>query len=460
MELRVERMKLALRMIGLICLASFLSNPSTAAQKKEKASATALSPQELFKRLAPSVFVVEALDDSGQPIEQGSAVVIRAQKPASARHAPDPPGWQPLPDGFAADTTSRAFLVTNFHVVKDGIRFIVRRGDETWPAKLIAFVGPQSGPLLLGGRPDVAELEVKGLQAPAIEIRESSTLAVGEQVYAIGAPEGLELTISQGLVSGLRDMDGGSTVQTSAAISPGSSGGGLFDSSGRLIGITTAYLKEGENLNFAIPSEFCERLDSSARYDADFNILLGFVFASRDPRSAQAAAWAAYGIEAFRRAIRIKPREASAWDGLATTYYGLQEYDKAIDAEKEAVRIDPANEEDWELLGRWYWMNLREQNEAIEALQKASTLKPDDESVWAFMGAMYRQLGRYSDVVATERKALALDPSDTGAWFNLGVGYYGLGQRAEVIRVYQKLKTLDEQQAANFFNRFVSPNPR
>jgi len=90
--------------------------------------------------------------------------------------------------------------------------------------------------------------------------RASSSLAVGERVYAIGAPEGLELTLSEGVISGLRDFDGAHVIQTSAPVSPGSSGGGLFDAHGHLIGITTFSMKEGQNLNFALPTEWVDAL--------------------------------------------------------------------------------------------------------------------------------------------------------------------------------------------------------
>ena len=74
-------------------------------------------------------------------------------------------------------------------------------------------------------------------------------------MYAIGAPQGLELSLSEGLVSGLR-KDGGTTyIQTTAAISKGSSGGGLFDAQGRLVGITTMYVEGAQALNFAVPAE-------------------------------------------------------------------------------------------------------------------------------------------------------------------------------------------------------------
>src|SRR5476649_1726632 len=82
----------------------------------------------------------------------------------------------------------------------------------------------------------------------------------GARVYAIGAPEGLELSITEGLVSALRNIDGVRVFQSSAPISPGSSGGGLFDDQGNLIGITTFRIGEGQDLNFAVSSDNVRQL--------------------------------------------------------------------------------------------------------------------------------------------------------------------------------------------------------
>ncbi len=79
-------------------------------------------------------------------------------------------------------------------------------------------------------------------------------LKVGEKVYAIGTPKGLTNTFSEGIISGLRVVAGVKTVQTTAAISNGSSGGALLDENGRLVGITTSGIKDG-NLNFAVSSD-------------------------------------------------------------------------------------------------------------------------------------------------------------------------------------------------------------
>jgi S1-C subfamily serine protease len=88
-----------------------------------------------------------------------------------------------------------------------------------------------------------------------VPIRSYESIKVGERVYSIGAPLGLELTLSDGLVSGRRLEDRVRLIQTTAPISPGSSGGGLFDTKGNLIAITTFFLKGSQNLNFAVAAE-------------------------------------------------------------------------------------------------------------------------------------------------------------------------------------------------------------
>lgn len=86
-------------------------------------------------------------------------------------------------------------------------------------------------------------------------MRGIGSLEVGEPVVAIGSPSGLTNTISEGIVSGVREEGGRQLVQTTAPISPGSSGGGLFDLGGRLIAITTFVLEGQGQLNFAAPAE-------------------------------------------------------------------------------------------------------------------------------------------------------------------------------------------------------------
>ena len=107
---------------------------------------------------------------------------------------------------------------------------------------------------------DFCLLRVRNLNGAAAQIRRYDNLGIGENVYAVGSPRGLDLSLSAGLISQLRQSADRRWIQTDAAISPGSSGGGLFDSSGNLIGITTEKITDEnvEGIAFAIPADLAE----------------------------------------------------------------------------------------------------------------------------------------------------------------------------------------------------------
>jgi S1-C subfamily serine protease len=88
-----------------------------------------------------------------------------------------------------------------------------------------------------------------------VRVRPYADVKVGERAFTVGAPQGLELSLAEGIISSKRAVDAGRLFQTSAPISKGSSAGGLFDAHGDLLGITTFILKDAQNLNFAIAAE-------------------------------------------------------------------------------------------------------------------------------------------------------------------------------------------------------------
>jgi S1-C subfamily serine protease len=156
--------------------------------------------------------------------------------------------------GFIWDKQGR--IVTNFHVISDASRLEVTLADRSsWKA------------VLVGAAPD-RDLAVLQISAPADKLRpivlgESKDLLVGQKVFAIGNPFGLDQTLTTGIVSALgREITAvtGRTIhdviQTDAAINPGNSGGPLLDSAGRLIGVNTAiYSPSGASsgIGFAVP---------------------------------------------------------------------------------------------------------------------------------------------------------------------------------------------------------------
>jgi len=153
----------------------------------------------------------------------------------------------------SAVAVSNHLLVTNAHVVANACA-VTLHGQEREPGRAEIVYSDV--------KRDIAIMSTSYGIKPA---RLSSRLPeVGEQVFAIGAPRGLTQTLSNGLVSGVRSDGGARLIQTNAPITHGSSGGGLFDSKGRLLGITTFGHAEGE-LNFAIPIGILDQLPSIDR---------------------------------------------------------------------------------------------------------------------------------------------------------------------------------------------------
>jgi hypothetical protein len=141
-------------------------------------------------------------------------------------------------------------LVTNCHVAGMGPRLFVTRGKEKISARARVVHAAREF--------DLCELDIvepgPGFDRP-VQIAPADSLAIGDPVFAIGAPMGMELTISSGIVSAFREERKARLVQITAPISHGSSGGGLFDSQGRLVGITTMGIVAGQNLNFAVSAQ-------------------------------------------------------------------------------------------------------------------------------------------------------------------------------------------------------------
>ena len=210
------------RLLNMMCAAR-----QRAVAASEPAQATSGDEaRRVFESASKSVVIIGT--DVGR---QGSAVAI---------HSGD--------DGYVE-------FATNCHVLAGANKFIVKQRDTS---ALGVFVA---------GNPKMDACVVKArVPATKAALRPTKDTRIGERVYAIGAPSGLELSLSDGLLSGKRISDGESALylQTSAPISPGSSGGGLFDSAGRLLGITTFGLELGSSLNFAISADAFTAMKSVA----------------------------------------------------------------------------------------------------------------------------------------------------------------------------------------------------
>lgn len=222
--------------------------------------------------------------------EYGDAVVMISTYSA----AEDAVG---LGSGFIVDPSG--VIVTCYHVI-DGANPAVVKLLNGASFQDIWVLGCDSAR-------DVAVIKVKGRGLPAVKLGNSDDVEVGERLVAIGNPKGLENTVSDGLLSGVRELDGYSLLQMSAPISPGSSGGPVFNSSGRVVGIAAATLRDGQNLNFCVPIKY-------AREYTDAEPHLTLEEFSRGVRSAETGAALATSGGSRREFLRaLIPVLGSFW---------------------------------------------------------------------------------------------------------------------------------------------------
>jgi hypothetical protein len=367
---------------------AFAQTPSGSPARRTEQRAPQLQPNELFKLVSPSVFTVESIAKDGSVTTLGSGVAVAPNR-----------------------------IVTNVHVIDDGDSWRVKQGNKSWSAI----------PVYADREHDLCELEVDGLHTKGIAVRGSSTLEIGERVYAIGTPQGLEVTLSDGLISGIRDFDHSRAIQTTAAISKGSSGGGLFDSGGRLVGITTFFVKEGQNLNFALPADIIDSLPSHPYAKTP-------AVESQDPLF-QALVWTLAGHEFLKQ----------------------KKTDQGLDAFQQAIRVEPDFPGAWAGLGLAY-EDLNEDSQAAKAYEEAVRLQPNAPVYWYSLGLTYGRLSLFDQAAHAYEQAVALKPDYCEPLGRLGGFYVLQGERAKVLDVYKKLRASNCEQADEFFRLFVLPS--
>ena len=175
---------------------------------------------QLVKSSIDAVVLIVVNDASGKPVAQGS--------------------------GFLISSDGR--IVTNHHVIDGAASAIVKLNSGAFfPVEGIIADDPEH---------DLALIKVPGKNLPYLNLEDSDSLTAGQHVLAIGSPLGLENSVSDGIVSGFRkDTDGKDWIQTTAPASHGNSGGPLLVMDGKVAGVLTWKVGEGENLNFAVPSK-------------------------------------------------------------------------------------------------------------------------------------------------------------------------------------------------------------
>ncbi len=184
----------------------------------------AQTAQEIARRAFGSTVLLVMEDVNGQPLSLGSGFFI-----------------------------SDGEIASNLHVVEGAARGYAKIiGQKTkYDIEAITAVDPER---------DLVVLKISGAHARAVALGNSESAQVGETVYAVGNPQGLEGTFSQGIISSIREVGTDKLLQITAPISPGSSGGPVLNGKGEVIGVSVATFRGGQNLNFAIPSNYLKTL--------------------------------------------------------------------------------------------------------------------------------------------------------------------------------------------------------
>ena len=202
----------------------YLSLALTILQAAMVSALLAKSPKEIYDENRQSVVMLLSFSENGSAEALGSGVLI----------------------------AEKGEIATNLHVIRNSTALVAR----LWNGSVLVVTGISA----LDEEMDLAVLRTAGTELQAVTVGDPGTLSVGDEVVSIGNPLGLEGSLGTGVVSGFRDVGPGRLIQTTVPLSPGSSGGGLFDSKGELVGITTASLAGGQGLNFAVSADYLHQL--------------------------------------------------------------------------------------------------------------------------------------------------------------------------------------------------------
>jgi hypothetical protein len=217
--------------IGSLVL-SMLSTVTAVSQQhtatKPAHAASSVSPDLLFKKVSASVFIVEAVDSHGAVLFQQSGVAISPHVIASTKTI----------------LGTFANLSTGSH--KAVARYRLRQGYRTWNVEKV-FIDSQR---------DLSTFESADVDAQPSQTVKFDAITVGERIYAVSFPKGVEETLTEGTVSGLDSADGAMPIHTTISLAAESAGGGIFDANGKLVGLIAFSLQT--SLNSGVPTDWLQ----------------------------------------------------------------------------------------------------------------------------------------------------------------------------------------------------------
>lgn len=412
---------------------------------------------ELVRRVKPSVVALVTYDARGEKLSKGSGFFISQDRVITNRHVID--------GAFKAE----------IHTVSNNVYNV-------------------KGVLAVDGEGDIAllQIDIGANQINPLNITRTSPQE-GESVVVVGNPLGLEGSVSNGIVSAVRDIPNfGRIIQITAPISSGSSGSPVINMQGQVIGVATLQLTDGQSLNFAVPSDRVAALQANAirtlgdvvaatkksqRATAERFYMQGLGLLSRDDceralpyfkratdsDATYAEAWAQTGfcsgilgrhedaLKASKQAIRLRPDSAESYVNIGSAYAYLGQYKDSADAYKQALRLDPDNADVHYALGITYNKMGRADDE-VQSYKQAIRLKPDYAGAYERLGLAYMKMNRNTDAVNAFKQLVLLKPGDASAYDNLGQAHLKAKQAADGIEAFKHAIQLRPDFARAYYN--------
>lgn len=348
------------------------------------ASATSIARAEenlpaLVKRVKPTVVAIATYDSSGEALMTGSGFFLR-------------PGQ----------------VVTNLHVVRGAARAEIKTLDGK------GKVYPVTGALAVDEEGDLALLSVE----MPLERARTSELASelpdeGETIFVIGNPLKLEGSVTDGIVSAVREVPNSyRIIQITAPISHGNSGSPVFNLRGQVLGVVTVKVTNGQNINLAIAAARVGELKPGAlRPLAD---------------------------------LATKPKgdvaESAYRNGLESLWLG--NYDSAVGYFENAVNKNPRRADAWVKVG-YCKVKQGKNQEAIKAYLEALQLKPADADIHNKLGDAYYYAGRMREAIDEYTEAIRLRPENAEFFYNLAIAYFESGNLTAASTHAKTLQRLD-----------------
>jgi tetratricopeptide (TPR) repeat protein len=416
----------------------------------------------LIKKVEPSIVVIVTYGKEGSMLGQGTGFFINQE----------------------------GDVVTNSHVLQGASRAVIKTTDGKEHAIQKVLADDQEGDLVRVSV-EISKEAVRPLPVSA-ELPE-----VGERIIIIGTPLGLDKTVSDGIVSAVRDVPAfGKIIQVTAPISPGSSGSPVINMKGEVIGIATFFVVAGQNINFAIPGERIAKLamgqgetlserdegrikDWFASAEGLYVTGLRFLWAEeyekalpyfvetvkRNPGHGAGYFQIGYclaklgqykeAIESYKQALRITPKEAGVHSNLCATYGKVGRYDEAIESCKQATQLKPDFPEAYSNLG-WIYQRMGRYQEAIQACKEAIRLKPDFSPAHYNLGNSYAALKKYEEAIDSYKEAIRIQFDYAEGHLDLGAAYFHTGRIEEAMVSYKQAIRLKPSLAEAHLNLGMS----